>query len=113
MMQRVADHLNRWPRLGRIALIFGITLELIILLVWDALLLDLLGEDPAASSTPFIIAVVAGVGIYVWGWWALVGFSDKTWRIGKPGAVFALVGFLGLLAVIGMIIYAAASGNVV
>lgn len=114
-MQRIADHLNRWPRLGRKVLVFGITLELVILLVWDALLFDLLGDDPASSPAPLWIAVILGVSIYVFGWWSLIGFADRnadTWRVGKPGAAFALVGLLGLLAVIVMLVYAVASGDI-
>lgn len=101
--------------MGRKVLVFVVTLELVILLVWDALVLELLGDDPATSSTPLVFAIILGMAIYVYGWWSLIGFADRhadTWRVGKPGAVFALVGLFGLLAVLGMIIYAAVSGNI-
>ena len=97
------ERINRMPRITRIVLALGITLELTVLLsvVIDRTLIDQVVEGSVDPMVPALIAAGLGLVFYGVGWWAMVGFElNQPWRAGTPAVLFVAAGVAGLALII-------------
>ena len=109
--------IERWPRVGRIALSFIITLVLAGLVWWavaKALGIGPLEEHPDATLA-LVIVVVAGFAFYVYGWWVLVGFDRdpaRPWQAHPRSVWYVWVGGVGLLLAVLLLLFGLVYGYI-
>ncbi len=109
--------LERWPRAGRIALSFVITLVLSGIVWWavaKVLGIGPLEEHPDATLALGIV-VVAGFALYGYGWWVLVGFSQdpaQPWQAHPRSVWYVLLGGIGLLFAVLLLLFGLVYGYV-
>ena len=109
--------IERWPRVGRIALSFTITLILAGLVWWavaKVLGIGPLEEHPDATLA-LVIVVVAGFAFYGYGWWVLVGFDRdpaQPWRARPRSVWYVLAGGVGLLFAVLLLLFGLVYGYI-
>jgi hypothetical protein len=114
---RLVGWLDRLPRLRRVLLSLGITVEFVILasLVIDRLLIDSVLSGDVHPLVPAWVAAGLGVVFYGIGWWALVGFdfdADHPWRAGNPAGLYVTAGLLALALLAVLVLFGMMFGYV-
>ncbi|MBN2303867.1 MAG: hypothetical protein JXQ72_05290 [Anaerolineae bacterium] len=103
--------IDRLPRMVRVLLSLGITLELVAL-VWVVLAelfgIEPLDPNPDNTTAPLLLTVLAGVALYAVGWWALVGFDldpAEPWQAGCPAVRYMAAGVVCLIVLALLVLY--------
>jgi hypothetical protein len=107
------EQVERLPRLVRIVLSM-VTAVVLTITVW-VLITMVLGTDVAGNSAARLLVLFgAGLPLYAYGWWVLVGFERSDggeWRADQQSVWYLSAGCIGLVLVVVLVLVALATSD--
>ncbi len=107
----VLSRIEGWSRISRIVTSMAVT-TVIVALIWIVFTL-IFGLDAGSSAVVrFVLIVGGGLAVYVYGWWALVGFDDHPWQPTQHSMWYLLAGVLALVLDIVLLVIGLAASDI-
>lgn len=111
----VLSRIRGWSRISRIAMSMVVT-TVIVALIWIVFTL-IFGLDAGSSAVVrFVLIFGGGLAVYLYGWWALVGFDDgpnHQWQPTQHSMWYLMAGLLALVLDIALIAIGLATSNII